>query len=153
MSSPFTTRWTIRTDLPHLAIFESELNDDAWNRDEFLVALRDRKVVGITATIKTIDKPIGYVLYRMEPSRITIKRIHVDSLYRRAGAGTLLIEKLMEKLSVHKRRWMRIDVPEASLDVQLFLRKLGFRATVVLPRSERYRFVFPCVCPSTITVS
>lgn len=152
MSSPFTTRWMIRQDLPHLAIFESELNDAAWNRDDFLAALQDRKVVGFTATIKTIDKPIGYVLYHLESSRITIKRIHVDSLYRRAGAGTLLIEKLMEKLSVHKRRRMRIDVPEVSFDVQLFLRKLGFRATLVLPRSERYRFVFPCIQQSIITV-
>lgn len=142
MSPAFTTRFLIRSDIKHVQLFEREFND-AWDEADFLSHIQDHKVIGLVALIK--ERPIGYVLYKLNSNRITVIRIAVDDLYHRQGIGTLLIKTLIEKLDPSRRQWLRIDAPEDNLGLHLFLKSLGCRATVVLPRSQKYRFVYPCI--------
>ena len=50
----------------------------------------------------------------------------------RRGIGTALVDKLVSKLSPHRRNRIVLEVRETNLDAQLFFKSLGFRAISVL---------------------
>lgn len=145
---PVSIDWLLRSDYKWIRIFERDLGDDAWTAEDFNVAFKS-DLVGLCARIKTY--PVGYIIYTIEPSRLTITRIHVDNTYKREKIGTQLINRLIDKAATFPRpRYLRFDVPEDRLDIHLFLRSLKFRATVVLPRSQKYRFAYPIQSPALV---
>ena len=50
----------------------------------------------------------------------------------RQGIGTALVDKLVSKLSPHRRNRIVLEVRETNLEAQLFFKSLGFRAISVL---------------------
>lgn len=128
MNTPI--RWLIRRDLPDVLAIESESFRPSWDEAEFRRLLRARDAIGLVAT-DARNTPVGFVLYRLHRDHIRVVRLAVHPAFRRIGIGTIMVDRMADKLTQQGRDHVRIDVPESDLDAQLFLRACGFWAVRV----------------------
>ena len=86
--------------------------------------------VGIVA-VNSDDFPLGFCIYNLEGKQFfEIKHFSVDKSFQRSGIGTSLINKMKSKL--HDRRGiLSCNVPEENLSFQLFMKRMGFKATLI----------------------
>jgi len=82
---------------------------------------------------------VAYLIYWVFKDKIEIKQIFVAPSFRRQGIGTELISKVFINDKIVQRS-LTIDVPDNCLDMHLFLKGLGFTATV--KDCETYSFNF-----------
>jgi ribosomal-protein-alanine N-acetyltransferase len=115
---------------------------DSWLEDDFKNALRSQTVISLVATHN--DHLLGYVIYELSKIRITLLRLCVLPDHQRKKVGTRLVERLKEKLNIQVRKQLVVDVPDSHLPLQIFLKKLGFRATGILKEGgkEMYQMVY-----------
>lgn len=123
-------RWMIRRDMPEVLRIEHASYNYPWCEEEFLRCLRQRNCIGMVA--EQDDQVVGFMIYELHKSRLHILNFSVSPECRRCGVGTQMAEKLVSKLSSHRRTHIVFDVRETNLDAQLFLRATGFRATGVI---------------------
>jgi ribosomal-protein-alanine N-acetyltransferase len=93
------------------------------------------------------EKVVGFMIYELHKNKLELLRAVVDSEFRRKGVGRQMIDKLISKLSSHRRTRVCIDVNERLLDAQRFFKAVGMRAVSVLRRADEndddmFRFVF-----------
>ncbi len=134
-------RWMIRRDLPEvLAIEQASFGEEGWTEEDFLQQLRERNVIGMVAGCS--EKIVGYMIYGLHKSRLSVVNLAVDPSYRRqksyetpdsqrtmqGGVGSALVRKLIGKLSGHRRKRLTVLVRERNLGAQLFFRSLGLLA-------------------------
>jgi ribosomal-protein-alanine N-acetyltransferase len=72
------------------------------------------------------------MIYEMAPNHFHVLTLAVDPAWRRKGIGRALVERLINKLSPHRRHQILLEVRETNLVAQLFFRSLGFRASRIL---------------------
>ncbi len=74
---------------------------------------------------------VAACVYSLTPRHILLHHFGTHLRFRRKGYGTVLMTRLQEKLDRNQRTALLVNVPDAWLGGQLFLRACGFRA--VLP--------------------
>lgn len=141
-------RWMIRRDLAEvLAIEAAAWGSDAWDDKQFLLRLGERNCIGLVA--EHGEKVVGFALHEIHKHKLHVADLAVHPEWRWKGVGRRLIDKLVSKLSVHRRNRITVDVHEQFLESHLWLRRMGFVARVRQERPEFYRFtlkpeVLPC---------
>lgn len=122
-------RWMIRRDMPEVLRIEQLSHDFPWCEEDFLRCLRQRNCIGMVA--EQGERVVGFMIYELHKSKLHILNFAVHPDYRRCGVGAQMAEKLMSKLSSHRRTRVVLELRETNLDAQLFFRSVGFRATGV----------------------
>jgi len=123
-------RWMIRRDMPEVLSIESQSFEFPWTEEDFINCLRQRNCIGMVA--EHDDHVVGFMLYELNKTRIRVLNFAVGENFRRRGAGSQMMAKLIGKLSSQKRSRITLEVRETNLPAQLFFRKIGFRAVSVL---------------------
>lgn len=123
-------RWMIRRDMPRVLQIENEcFGSLSWSEEDFIRQLRQRNCIGMVCEID--DEVVGFMLYELHKSKLTIIDFAVMSSFRRMGVGTSMTRKLLGKLSADRRSMIELHIREGNLDAQLFFQSLGFRAVKV----------------------
>lgn len=123
-------RWMIRRDMPDVLGIEQASHDYSWCEEDFLHCLRQRNCIGMVA--ESGEKIVGFMIYELHKSKLHVLNLAVHPSYRHQQVGMQMIEKLITKLSTHRRTRITLDVRESSLQSQKFLQHCGFRAVSVL---------------------
>ncbi len=118
-------RWMIRRDMPEVLAIERSDNPFYWSEEDFLRCLRQRNCIGMVA--EQAEKVVGFMIYELHKSKLHILNFGVHPEHRRTGVGTQMAEKLVSKLSSHRRTRILLEIRETNLDAQLFFRSSGFR--------------------------
>ena len=123
-------RWMIRRDMPEVLQIEQDSFDYPWTEEDFLRCLRQRNCIGMVA--EHGEKIVGFMIYELHKSKLHILNFasHLD--FRRQRVGTQMVQKLISKLSSHRRNCVTVEVRESNLASQLFYRDAGFRAVRVV---------------------
>lgn len=122
-------RWATRRYMPSIVAIEHASHEFPLCEEEILEILRQRNQIGMVA--ERNDEVLGFMLYRLEKKHIHVIDLAVDPRFRRRGVGTQMVDKLKGKLAPDRRTRLAMTARETNLDGQLFLRKMGFRATAV----------------------
>jgi len=123
-------RWMIRRDMPEVLQTEQQSFEYAWTEEDFLRCLRQRNCIGMVAEYQ--DRIIGFMIYELHKNRLHLLNFAVHPSYRRCGIGSQMVQKLIAKLSSHRRSKITLAVRERNLAAQVFFRSLEFKATRVL---------------------
>jgi ribosomal-protein-alanine N-acetyltransferase len=123
-------RWMIRRDMPEVLGTEQSSFDYAWTEEDFLRCLRQRNCIGMVA--EQGEKVVGFMIYELHKNKLHILNFAVHPGFRRSGVGVQMVNKLVSKLSSHRRTRITLEVRETNLPAQLFYRAQGFKAVKVL---------------------
>ena len=123
-------RWMIRRDMPEVLQIEQESFGYPWCEEDFLRCLRQRNCIGMVAELN--EKVVGFMIYELHKSKLHILNFAVHPESRRRRIGSQMIQKLIGKLSSHRRNRITLEVRETNLASQLFFRDARFRAIRVL---------------------
>jgi len=123
-------RWMIRRDMAEVLEIENESFEFPWLEEDFLRCLKQRNCIGMVA--EHDERVAGFMIYELHKTRLHILNFAVGSRFRRGGAGTQMISKLVGKLSHQRRSRIMLEVRETNLAAQLFFKAKGFRAVSVL---------------------
>jgi ribosomal-protein-alanine N-acetyltransferase len=123
-------RWMIRRDMPEVIQTERASFEFPWTEDDFLQSLRQRNCIGMVVELG--ERIVGYMIYELHKNRLHVLNFAVAAEHRRSGIGSAMIQKLMGKLTTHRRSKITLAVRERNLPAQLFFRALEFKATRVL---------------------
>jgi ribosomal-protein-alanine N-acetyltransferase len=123
-------RWMIRRDMAEVLEIESEGFEFPWSEEDFIRCLRQRNCIGMVA--EHAERVVGFMIYELHKTRLHLLNFAVGKEFRRRGAGTQMLAKLVAKLSSQRRSRIVLEVRETNLAAQLFFRKLSFRAVSVL---------------------
>jgi [ribosomal protein S18]-alanine N-acetyltransferase len=123
-------RWMIRRDMPEVLGIEHAGFDYPWCEEEFLRVLRQRNCIGMVAELG--ERVVGFMIYELHKNKLNVLDFAVHSEFRRQGIGQQMVEKLVGKLSSHRRTRIVLHVRETNLAGQLFFRGQQFKAVEVL---------------------
>jgi [ribosomal protein S18]-alanine N-acetyltransferase len=123
-------RWMIRRDMPEVLGTEQSSFEFSWTEEDFLRCLRQRNCIGMVA--EQGEKVVGFMIYELHKNKLHILNFAVHPAYRRAGVGIQMVNKLVSKLSSHRRTRITLEVRETNLAAQLVVRSQGFKAVKVL---------------------
>lgn len=123
-------RWMIRRDMPEVLEIESACFDMAWNEEDFLKILRERNCIGMVA--ERGDKVVAFYIYELHKEKLRILNMAVLPEYQRLGVGSQLVNKLISKLSDHRRTAITLETRESNLPAQLFFKSHGFKAIKII---------------------
>ena len=141
MGEDYGTRWLTSGMSQEVLGIESTLMVPAWDADDWSDLMSLPNSFGKVAVSLKDNRVVGYIAWITQQRRLEVVRMAVARPFRRQGVGTLLLMDLAMKLSNNRRPYLRIDVPEICLDMQLFLRHHGIRCTDVIEDGETlYRF-------------
>ena len=105
-------RWMMRRDYPGVLAIEELSFALPWTEENFLYCLRQRACIGLIAEQK--EKVIGFIVYELHKAKLHVLNFAVSPTYRRLGVGTQMVEKLIGKLSSHRRTRITLAVRETS---------------------------------------
>ena len=123
-------RWMIRRDMPEVLATEKVSFEFPWLEEDFIRCLRQRNCIGMVA--EHDDRVVGFMIYELHKAKLHILNFAVNPHFRRLGVGSQMVQKLIGKLSSHRRTRISLEVRETTLVAQLFFRSQGFRAIRVL---------------------
>lgn len=123
-------RWLIRRDMPEVLEIERAAFEFPWLEEDFLCCLRQRNCIGMVAEYN--HQIVGFMVYELHREKLHILNFAVDPACYGHDIGTQLVEKLVDKLSQQRRQELVLEVRESNLAAQLFFRRMGFKAVLVL---------------------
>ena len=126
----FHIRWMIRRDMPEVLLIECSSFDLPWEETDFIKTLRQCNCIGIV--IERGTDVVGYVLYELNKTSLTILNFAVHPNHRLQGAGTALINKLKSKLTEQRRNQLKLIISEKNLGGQLFFKTQSLYADKVI---------------------
>lgn len=127
-------RWLIRRDMPKVLEIEKQSFEFPWSEENFYWCLRQRNCIGMVAEVD--DEVVGYMVYELHKSRLHVMNFAVAPAFRKQGIGRKMILRLIDKLSLQRRKEIIVEVRETNLEAQLFYQKVGFYAISVM--RQRY---------------
>jgi [ribosomal protein S18]-alanine N-acetyltransferase len=139
-------RWLIRRDYPEVLAIERVSFENPWTEKELLHYMLRRNVIGMVCELR--EQVIGYMIYELEKTRLDVTNFAVHPEWRFRGIGRQMVQKLISKLSSHRRTSLRVTVGEWNTAAHLFFRSQGFTAVLVernhFPDTDQdaYRFVY-----------
>lgn len=125
-----TIRWLIRRDMADVLRIENQSFEFPWTEEDFLSCLRQRNCIGMVAEHE--HEIVGFMVYEMHRSSLSILNFAVADEARRNQVGTQMAQKLIGKLSHLRRTSITTLVRESNLSAQLFFRAMEFEAVAVL---------------------
>lgn len=128
---PPAIRWLIRRDMDEVLEIEKRSFQFPWTEEEFLLCLRQRNCIG-TVYESSQGYIHGFMLYELHQSTLRLLNIAVAPEVRGTGVGRAMVQRLVDKLSDQKRRFVEAEVRETNLKAQLFFSAAGFRAVKTL---------------------
>ncbi len=123
-------RWMIRRDMAEVLQAEDESFEYPWTEEDFLRCLRQRNCIGMVAELG--EKVVGFMIYELHKNKLHVLNFAVAPAYRRLGVGSQMVNKLVGKLSSHRRTRITLAVRETNLAAQIFFRAQEFRGIKVL---------------------
>lgn len=124
-------RWCIKRDMPEILDIERQsFGEFAWSEDDFIRCLRQRNCIGMVADCD--DLIAGYMIYELHKARLHVLNFAVECDHRRMGIGTMMVNKLIAKLSLQRRSRIHLEVRESNLAALNFFKAQQFRAVSVL---------------------
>ncbi len=123
-------RWMIRRDMPEVLAIEHAGFEFPWCEEEFLKVLRQRNCIGMVAELG--ERVVGFMIYELHKSKLNILDFAVHPEFRRQGVADQMVDKLVGKLSSHRRTRIVLHVRETNLPAQVFFRDQGFKAVEVV---------------------
>ncbi len=129
-TSSLQIRWLIRRDMPEVLAIEQESFEHAWSEEEFLCILRQQNCIGMVAEID--HEIVGFMIYELHKSNLHVLNFAVAKQYRRKGIGAQMVDRLIDKLSLQRRKEILLEVRERNLSAQMFFKELDFMAVTVL---------------------
>lgn len=123
-------RWLIKRDIPEVLDIERGSFKSAWTEEDFLCCLRQRNCIGMVAEYN--HRIVGFMIYELHKAKLHVINFAVDPEFRRQAIGTQMVEKLVDKLSHQRRNEIVLEVRESNLAAQLFFKKIGLKAVLVL---------------------
>jgi [ribosomal protein S18]-alanine N-acetyltransferase len=120
-------------DLPEVLRIAEDVPAPQYSREDFY---RDLGSSDLSAWIAEADNQVvGFVVCRVQPQlggavRMDLLHLAVAAGQRRRGVARSLLKRFEDRLGSGNR--IQATVPEASLDVQMFLRSAGYKAVRVL---------------------
>ncbi len=123
-------RWMIRRDMEEVLDIERYSFPNPWPESEFIGHLKSKRTIGMVAEVG--NEIVGYMLYELYKTRISVVNFAVASPHRRQRVGRQMIDKLIGKLCKERRNKITLEVSEWNLDAQLFFRSAGFGAVGIL---------------------
>ena len=123
-------RWLIRRDMADVLRIEHESFEFPWTEEDFLGCLRQRNCIGMVAEHE--QQIVGFMVYELHKSRLSILNFAVAFEARRQQVGAQMAQKLIDKLSQQRRNEIVLEVRETNLDAQLFFSRFGFKAVEIL---------------------
>lgn len=126
-------RWLIRRDMQEVMDIENRSFEFPWTEEDFLVHLRNRNCIGTVYESPSLLVH-GFMIYELHADCLRLINLAVAPEVRRAGVGQMMVQRLIDKLSQQRRRFIDAEVRETNLPAQLFLSQAGFRAESVLRR-------------------
>ena len=126
----FRVRWMIRRDMPEVLEIERQSFEFSWTEEEFLKCLRQRTCIGMV--VERQECVVGFMVYELWKSQLHVLSFAVAPWARRQGAGSQMINRLVDKLANGRRQEITLEVRETNLASQLFFKRLGFKATSVI---------------------
>jgi [ribosomal protein S18]-alanine N-acetyltransferase len=136
----------IQRDLPEILHIERCGFRYPRTEEQFLNYLRESNHICMIS--ENSDRVIGFMLYGLHRTHIALESLAVDHDFRRQGVGRQMADKLIAKLSAHRRSSIKAMVRETALEAQCFWRAVGFLALGVEGEYFRdsgedgYRFEF-----------
>ena len=128
---PPAIRWLIRRDMPEVMEIENRSFAFPWSEEEFLVVLRERNCIG-TVYESAQGYIHGFMIYELHKDTLRVLNLAVAPEVRKTGVGRAMAQRLIDKLSDQKRRFIEAKVRETNLKAQLFFSAAGFRAVKTL---------------------
>ena len=120
-------RWLIRRDVAEVIDIDGE-----WTESDLMRHLRSRSCIGMVAEAdEAACRIVAFMIYELNPDRIDLIRFAVHPAWRLRGIGSQMAEKLICKLSSHRRKEVRCVVNERDLSMLLFLKRMGFVAQAI----------------------
>lgn len=129
----YHVRWMIRRDLDDIAKFDAKASS------LLPPALQQRNIIGMV--LEKGDRVVGYMVYQLLKDRLYINRIKIMPEAFKDGGATQLLNKLISKLSPHRRTELIYDVKDTDLAAQKWLAAHGFKASVN-DDGNTYKFKF-----------
>lgn len=134
-------RWMRRDDLDavrgiHLMVGNS--------RPSGFIEEEAKKSNSVCIVAEAAGRIVAFMFYELRPKMIKMTYLAVDPTFRRKGAGRALVTRLISKLN-EKRNRLVFFVSEYNLDLQLFLKGVGFKAVQVRLGDEggsEYKFQY-----------
>lgn len=123
-------RWMIRRDMPEVLEIQNACFYAPWNEESFLAVLRKRNCIGMVAELG--EKIVGFYIYELYKTKLRILNFAVLPEYHRCKIGSQLIDKLISKLSAHRRTAITLETRESNLPAQLFFKSHGFKAIKII---------------------
>jgi len=123
-------RWLIRRDMDEVLAIERASFEIPWIEEEFLFCLKQRNCIGMVAELD--GKIRGFIIYELHKSMLRVLNMAVDPEARRTGIGSMMVQRLIDKLSSQRRREIMLEVRETNVPAQLFFAGLKFRAVSIL---------------------
>jgi len=124
----------------------------AWTKEDFCAVLQAANHQGIVALMKQNRKYkiVGFAVYCLLADKIHVCNMAVHPEHQGQGVGTMLIDRLKDKLARSgRRKALEFDIRESNLPAQLYLKGRGFRAISVVRnwyeqpvREDAYKFQF-----------
>ena len=109
---------------------EKEVANFPWDEDEFLSCMRQKNCIGMVAEYD--QKVLGFMIYELHKRRIYILNFAVATENQRKQIGTQMIQRLIEKLSHQRRKYVTINLRETNINAQLFFKNMEFKAVSVI---------------------
>lgn len=128
-------RWMIRSDMLDVLAIEQAVFEYPWHETDFIRCLRQSNCIGMVAEVFDAEghhHVVGFMVYELHKTRLHVIKFAVAADRRGQGIGRQVVEKLISKLSPHRRTKITLEVRETNLNAQLFFAACGFRATRVL---------------------
>jgi len=123
-------RWMIRRDMPEVLAIEHAGFEFPWCEEEFLRVLRQRNCIGMVAELG--ERVVGFMIYELHKSRLNVLDFAVHPEFRRQAIGQQMVDKLVGKLSSHRRTRIMLHLRETNLPAQFFYKSQGFRAVELI---------------------
>lgn len=123
-------RWMINRDICEVLSIEVSSFEFPWTEEVLIKCLRRRNCIGMVAEYD--DRVVGFMVYELSDTRISVLNFAVHPSYRRLGIGRQMVAKLIGKLSSQRRRSITLLTRETNVRAQLFFRSCGFRAVSIL---------------------
>lgn len=118
-----------RQDAERVAEIEAACFPNPWDAETILDFI-SAKYRWIRVAMNA-EKIVGHIAWRYHEGAVEICGVAVDPAYRRIGLGCELVESVKSSATVARKRII-IDLHEENLSGQLFFKKCGFIATVVM---------------------
>lgn len=123
-------RWLIKRDMPEVLEIAQSGYVPVWSNDDFLEQLRKASCIGTVAELH--GNVIGFMIYRLDNSRLVIINFAVHPAHRRKKIGTAMVERLVQKLSQQRRTEIEVCVPESCVPAQMLFSSCKFKQVAIV---------------------